>query len=282
VPVQSGRTGRESAGTERWASAGAERYTVEQLARRVGMSPRNIRAHQTRKLLAPPVREGRTAYYDASHRRRLEIIQSLQAKGFNLVAIEAMLRGSGTAVPDGLATALQRVGSDHPELVYALSLRGVVGRAEDGTVHPIHSRVLRSTLNLNRAGLPAAPSLQLLTEVLDSLRPVADELGQATSARILALSRRSGIPPDAVWEQLDRDAAFTQGLVDLLIAAFRAAVDNQRNAFVDLAVAAGAGRPLSGPDDAPPSRGNGIGSHRQARRAMTVTRPVRPGTASFR
>jgi DNA-binding transcriptional MerR regulator len=232
--------------------------------------------------LAPPVREGRTAYYDASHRRRLEIIQSLQAKGFNLVAIEAMLKGTGNIVPDGLAAVLQRVSSDHPELVYALSLHGVVGRAEDGTVHPIQSRVLRSTLNLNRAGLPAAPSLQLLTEVLDSLRPVADELGQATSARILALSRRSGIPTAAVWDQLDRDAAFMQGLVDLLTEAFRVAVDNQRNAFADLPVAARADPPLSGPHDATPTRGNVIGSHRHPRRAMTVTSPTRPGTASFR
>src|SRR5690242_16776946 len=69
------------------AMAEGPRYTVEELAAKVGMSPRNIRAHQTRSLLGPPVRRGRTAYYDDSHVRRLEAIKSLQRQGYNLVAI---------------------------------------------------------------------------------------------------------------------------------------------------------------------------------------------------
>ena len=108
-------------------SSAAIGYTIETLAALVGMSPRNIRAHQARKLLAPPVRRGRSAVYDDSHLRRLEAIKSLQRKGFNLVSIEAIL-GTGGNDPgrDALAALVQRLNIDHPALVYALSRHGVL------------------------------------------------------------------------------------------------------------------------------------------------------------
>lgn len=80
------------------APAPVLRYTVEELARAVAMSPRNIRAHQARRLLDPPVRLGRSAYYTALHVRRLEAIKALQRQGFNLVAIQAIL-GTSTGSP---------------------------------------------------------------------------------------------------------------------------------------------------------------------------------------
>ena len=42
------------------------------------MSARNIRAYQARRLLAPPVRAGRNAYYGEAHVHRLQEIQALQ------------------------------------------------------------------------------------------------------------------------------------------------------------------------------------------------------------
>src|ERR1700756_2131138 len=97
-------------------------YTVEQLSRKVGMSPRNIRAHQARKLLPPPVRRGPGAYSADSQAPRLETIKGLQRQGFNLVSIEAMLgthrseRGGAT-----LEMLIGRVETDHPALLYALT-----------------------------------------------------------------------------------------------------------------------------------------------------------------
>ncbi len=40
--------------------------TIRELAERTGMTVRNIRAHQTRGLLPPPVVRGRTGYYTRS------------------------------------------------------------------------------------------------------------------------------------------------------------------------------------------------------------------------
>jgi len=208
--------------------ARGQRYTVEELARAVGMSSRNIRAHQARKLLGPPVRVGRTAYYDAGHVRRLEAIMMLQRQGFNLVAIEAILGIPGQDPDsDRMAAMLARLGAENPSLVYALTRHGVVGRGEDGVVRMVRPKALRSALDLHRAGIPTVPALQALSEVLDSVRHMADDLVRATGARMIAASHRSPVDGPSSWEQLDQETVvFTQGLVSLLTEAFRVAVDN--------------------------------------------------------
>jgi DNA-binding transcriptional MerR regulator len=65
--------------------------TIEQLAAQSGMTVRNIRAHRARGLLpAPEVRE-RVGYYGPEHLARLQLIQEMQADGFNLRAIQRLL-----------------------------------------------------------------------------------------------------------------------------------------------------------------------------------------------
>jgi DNA-binding transcriptional MerR regulator len=61
--------------------------TIGELAERTGMTVRNIRAHQTRGLLPPPVVRGRTGYYNEEHVARIELTRELQAEGLNLEAI---------------------------------------------------------------------------------------------------------------------------------------------------------------------------------------------------
>jgi DNA-binding transcriptional MerR regulator len=67
------------------------RMTIDELARRTGMTVRNIRAHQSRGLLQPPEIEGRTGYYGPEHVARIELIAEMQADGFNLAAIKRLL-----------------------------------------------------------------------------------------------------------------------------------------------------------------------------------------------
>lgn len=65
--------------------------TIEQLSAQSGMTVRNIRAHRARGLLpAPEVRE-RVGYYGSEHLARLQLIQEMQADGFNLRAIQRLL-----------------------------------------------------------------------------------------------------------------------------------------------------------------------------------------------
>jgi DNA-binding transcriptional MerR regulator len=122
--------------------AASLRLTVDQLARLVGLAPRTIRAHQARKLLAPPVRQGRTAYYHGGHVRRLEAIKSLQREGFNLYSIESML---GIRVPE--------LGGDAP----AAQVRRILGK-HLSSVEPHEAEVRR------------------LVEALDQVHPMARDL----------------------------------------------------------------------------------------------------------
>lgn len=79
--------------------AGSEHtLTIEQLAASTGLTVRNIRAHRERGLLPPPQVRERIGYYGPDHVSRLELIQRLQADGFNLRAIEHLLEQ--THAPD--------------------------------------------------------------------------------------------------------------------------------------------------------------------------------------
>lgn len=70
--------------------------TVTQLAEAVGMTPRNIRAYQSKGLLFPPTIQGRVAVYNGAHLARLELIGSLQREGFTLAAIKRLVDSTGS------------------------------------------------------------------------------------------------------------------------------------------------------------------------------------------
>ena len=65
--------------------------SITELAEHVGMTPRNIRAYQSKGLLERPVIEGRVARYSGVHTARLRLIASLQREGFTLAAIKRLL-----------------------------------------------------------------------------------------------------------------------------------------------------------------------------------------------
>jgi DNA-binding transcriptional MerR regulator len=70
------------------------KMTIGELARRTGMTIRNIRAHQTRGILPPPEVHGRTGYYNEEHVARIELTREMQAEGLNLEAIRRVLESS--------------------------------------------------------------------------------------------------------------------------------------------------------------------------------------------
>src|SRR5438270_4430121 len=79
------------------AASVTHEMTIDALARETGMTVRNIRAHQSRGLLPPPVVRGRTGYYGPDHLARIELIRELQSEGFNLESIRRLLDGSAGA-----------------------------------------------------------------------------------------------------------------------------------------------------------------------------------------
>jgi DNA-binding transcriptional MerR regulator len=73
------------------------KMTIGELAKRTGMTVRNIRAHQTRGLLPPPQVQGRTGYYGEEHVARIELTREMQAEGLNLEAIRRVLESTGAS-----------------------------------------------------------------------------------------------------------------------------------------------------------------------------------------
>lgn len=70
---------------------GDESLTIDELARRSGITVRTIRFYAGRGLLPPPRLRGRTGLYGADHLARLELVSELSALGFTLAAIESHL-----------------------------------------------------------------------------------------------------------------------------------------------------------------------------------------------
>ncbi|MDU0289964.1 MerR family transcriptional regulator [Saccharothrix longispora] len=66
--------------------------TVDELAVGVGLPGSTIRMYQTKGVLHPPRRQGRVAFYDASHVERLALVQRLQSRGFSLPAIAELVK----------------------------------------------------------------------------------------------------------------------------------------------------------------------------------------------
>ena len=69
----------------------SDSLTITELAGAVGMTARNIRAHQSRGLVHSPRIQGRIARYGGDHVARLELIASLQREGFTLAAIKRLI-----------------------------------------------------------------------------------------------------------------------------------------------------------------------------------------------
>ena len=102
--------------------------TIRELAERTGMTVRNIRAHQTRGLLPPPVVRGRTGYYNDEHVSRIALTREMQADGLNLEAIRRVLEsgeGAATEIFDFTRALRAPFEDETPEIVEAAELASV-------------------------------------------------------------------------------------------------------------------------------------------------------------
>lgn len=66
-------------------------YRATELAEEAGITPRTLRFYRERKLLPPPRRVGRIAWYDEHHLARLRTIAALLARGHTLGGIADLL-----------------------------------------------------------------------------------------------------------------------------------------------------------------------------------------------
>ena len=109
----------------------ADEITIDELAARVGMTVRNVRAYAGRGLIPAPRLQGRTGYYGAEHVSRLRLIRELVDRGYTLAAVEKAFasQSESTAVHalDLLAVLDAPLGQESAEVMLRDSLPMLTG-----------------------------------------------------------------------------------------------------------------------------------------------------------
>lgn len=222
--------------------------TIHELAERTGMTVRNIRAHQTRGLLPPPVVRGRTGYYNEEHVARIALTREMQADGLNLEAIRRVLEsGQGAAAemfdftralrapfedetPEIVEAAeLASVwddggGTPDPELMRRAEKLGILRALPDGRVEVISPRLERAAVALAELGISPDGALSTAEKIRRHADGVARAFVDLFVKEVWQPFDRAG-RPDEDWpkvrEALDRMRPLAS---DALLAVFQIAM----------------------------------------------------------
>ncbi len=205
------------------------KMTIGELARRTGMTIRNIRAHQTRGLLPPPEVQGRTGYYNEDHVARIELTREMQADGLNLEAIRRVLestQGSSQEIvdfahalrapfedetpeifePEELAASWQLDTLD-PKLIRRGEKLGVMRVLPDGRIEVLSPRLQRSAVALIELGFSAEAGLATAEKLRKQAEGAARAYVDLFAKEIWEPFDRAGRPEEdwpKVREALDR------------------------------------------------------------------------------
>jgi DNA-binding transcriptional MerR regulator len=186
--------------------------TIDELAARVGMTVRNVRAYASRGLLPPPRLRGRTGLYDDEHLSRLTLIQRMLGEGYTLAAVERVLAHA----PEGVTSA-------------GLALH----RALLTPWLPEEPEVIdRAELDA-RAGVPVDDDLLTLLGELGLVLALDDGRLEVTSPTLLRAGLQVvalGIPPEKVVAAQQRVAEHAAAAARLYVELFR---DTVWRAFAD-------------------------------------------------
>jgi DNA-binding transcriptional MerR regulator len=166
-------------------------YRMEELAKEAGITVRTLRFYRERKLIHPPRREGRIAWYDGTHLARLRTISALLERGHTLSGIAELaeafdhgrdvgdLLGLGAPTeetpvrltPEALADVF---GADAtPENLAAALDLGYLG-TDGGEIVHISRRLLDVSAALVREGIPLADVLSAARRVRDHAEAMAE------------------------------------------------------------------------------------------------------------
>ncbi|HEX7305080.1 MerR family transcriptional regulator [Lentzea sp.] len=133
----------------------SESLTVDELAARIGLPSSTIRMYQTKGVLHAPRRQGRVAYYDASHVERLTLVQRLQQRGFSLPAIAELI--SAREKGESVAAVLGMGETEGPDDWVRIKVRDIRHLVPMGDVQPrLLLRAMRLGLVRWKYGWPHA------------------------------------------------------------------------------------------------------------------------------
>ncbi len=202
----------------------AMRMRVEELALAAEVSVDTVRYYQKQRLLPPPGRDGRLAYYDDEHLDRIARIKDLQRRGFTLTVIRRFLAGEldpadeplAAAVAGGAQTAghdeelfgitelADRVGVPQPMLDSLLREGLLIPRMVGGEPRFTSDDVATLTggMRLLEAGLPLPELFALARHHHAVTREVAAEAVELFDTWVRKPLRASDLPDDEKAERL--------------------------------------------------------------------------------
>ncbi len=196
---------------------------MEELAERADVSVDTIRFYQKRRLVPPPQREGRVAWYTGEHLARIQRIRQLQAEGFTLGVIQRFLEGTLDPSDEPLAAAVaghvhseggdrllslaelaRRVGVPEALLETVVREGLLVPRRPDGQRRFSAADVplLQAGLQLVEAGLPLPELFALARHHHAVTREVATEAVEMFDTWVRKPIRASDLPEDEKAERL--------------------------------------------------------------------------------
>jgi DNA-binding transcriptional MerR regulator len=206
------------------AEAPAElELTIEQLAHETGMSVRNIRNHQSRRLLPAPKVRARTGYYGRPHVERLRLIQEMQAEGLKLSAIQRLLgdeeswaerfiglRRAITApyetesaeiiTTEELEERFGPVAENDKSLAKALKM-GLLVSLGDGRFEAPSPALLRAAEEVVERGVPLASALAVLEKARSNAESAAREFVRMFLEELWKPFDEAG-QPDERWPEI--------------------------------------------------------------------------------
>lgn len=225
----------------------AEELTVDQLAAKVGMTVRNVRAYAGRGLIGPPRLVGRTGYYGPDHIARLTLVRELLAKGYTLAAVERMM----SEMPDGEialgvfetlitpwtptppeviteAQLAERAGVPHnPDTITKLVELGIAERLDDQQLRIPNPDLLRAGLDVIKLGVPLDAIFVLLPKLFEHSNAIAKVYVELFRSTVWRQFADAGMPAEG-WPEIQRTL---ENIIPLagqaLVASFREAMGRE-------------------------------------------------------
>ena len=225
--------------------------TIDDVARRVGMTVRNLREWRALGLLPAPTMRGRAGFYDEAVVRRVEDVQRLHAEGFPLDLIRRMLdtddhigaevmrlaeslraplHDDGPA-PDPLELAAAWGVTEPEHLQRAVEL-GLMRAGPDGSLTFTSPRVPKVGTAMQRMGLSIEATFEATAAVRASLDDVAARFEQVWLDHVWEPFVADGMPEDRQPEIAALLAELPERALDAVIALFTVAMAERIDAGI--------------------------------------------------
>jgi len=149
------------------ASAGPD-WPVEVLAARAGLPVRTIREYQTMRVLEPPVRRGRVAFYGEAHLRRLALIARLQERGYSLAGIRDLFDAwaAGHDLAGVLAGPDGALAEEAPAVLTRHELEAALSRLPAGRIGELVALGVVIERGTDEYGVPSPSLLGLIEDAI--------------------------------------------------------------------------------------------------------------------